>query len=242
MPGGGPRQRLPVDRRRHPRPYEAPYEGKIVAGRSPSPTLDHRNRNDHRRGRLLRRIPRRTVGGADRDPETVEGTNPPSTRSSAEPARGPESLLRHHPDLRPEAPAARSSRARSSPSPCRPGRRCSPSTSPAKPGEAAASRNIARPGRHPGRPPPAGRRQDQDLRLLLEARRSTPRRWSRAHRRSHPMGNSATGGQRRPDSRSRTQEGRRGERTEVRDPKSTDRGRRAAPCEDASEGALAEAA
>ena len=51
---------------------------------------------------------------------------------------------------------------------CRPGRRCSPSTSPAKtPGAAAASPNTAPPGRHPGRPPPAGRRQDEDLRLLL---------------------------------------------------------------------------
>ena len=75
-----------------PRPYEAPFDGKIVAW---SITLGapfaHGHRQDDRRGRLLQRIPRQAVAGADRRPA---------------PGRRLEAAQVH---ARPPEPAARSS-------------------------------------------------------------------------------------------------------------------------------------
>ena len=143
----------------------------------------HGQRQDHRRGRLLQRIPRQALAGADRRPapgRRLEAA--PVHAGPPEPAADPQPLLRQHPDLRPRPPAHR---------PAGPGRR------PHDPDLGADVRlqrrrrqHLARQpparallleGRHPGRPPPAGRRQDQDLRLLLLATPacSTRRRSSR---------------------------------------------------------------
>ena len=48
------------------KPYEAPFDGKIVAWSITLAQPSTRDGHDHRRGRLLQRIPRQPVGGADR--------------------------------------------------------------------------------------------------------------------------------------------------------------------------------
>ena len=66
-------------------PYEAPFDGKIVAWSitlaRPSTT---ETENDHRRDRLLQRLPRPALGGPDRRPAPDRGhASRPNTRSSA---------------------------------------------------------------------------------------------------------------------------------------------------------------
>ena len=151
-------------------PYEAPFDGKIVAW---SITLakpsTHGHGDDHQRGRLLRRIPRQPLGGADRHPAPGRRLQAaPVHARPPEPARGAQPLLRQHPDLRPRPPAD---------GPPGPGRRPHRADLGADVrlqrlrrkhlARQPPARTLRLQGRHPGRPPAAGRRQDQDLRLLL---------------------------------------------------------------------------
>ena len=60
------------------RPYEAPFEGKIVAWSITLAKPSTGGIGDHlRRGRLLQRIPRRALAGADRHPAPGRGLKPP---------------------------------------------------------------------------------------------------------------------------------------------------------------------
>ena len=102
-----------VDRRRRRRaPTRRPSTARSSPGRSrwPSPRATD-TENDHRRGRLLQRLPRRALAGADRRPAPGRGLEAAEVQARPpEPAGAPQPLLRQHPDLRPRAPADRAPR------------------------------------------------------------------------------------------------------------------------------------
>ena len=88
-------------------PYEAPFDGKVVAW---SITLSRpsrkRDRNDRRRGRLLQRPARQPLGGADRHPAPGRRQQAAAVHARPpEPDRDPQPLLRQQGRLRPRPPA-----------------------------------------------------------------------------------------------------------------------------------------